>query len=461
MYLLRISEVEDEAENRHFGGLQSRSGASQLLLLHNALTGHEHQTTSHTSEHGGVVGHGQRSSIDNHVIVLGEGLLDHFLHEIGVQQNAGVSRALAGRHDVQVRLPILLNDIGRGRLARQHVRQAHVAFNAELVSHGRVAQIGVDKQHALAFLGESHGNVGGNRGLTFGRISGGDDQQSAMTLRGGGGKERQVRADAAEFLSLATSWLSDYDRAAVVKNRSLWHSTQRRSVGQLTHIIGGVHLGVEDVLQQGNANAYDEAENQARGQIQRNVRGALPGRSLSLLHYRELDGRAAGRGVVVQVGRNLIGQVLRHAVGDVGRLLRIADFRRDVHHERVRGVRSGHHIGKIGRGHIQTEVLNDGLEHGFGLHQFRIRLDLGVQIIGTRAHIVGGLRLAGLTGIRGEHFSRSRVLRRHDERDSCDRSKHHHKRDDRRREMLANNLQQISDGQCSSLPLREIFTDGL
>ena len=71
--------------------------------------------------------------------------------------------------------------------------------------------------------------------------------------------------------------------------RDRWHSTQRRSVGQLTHIIGGVHLGVEDVLQQGNANAYDEAENQARGQIQRNVRGALPGRSLSLLHYRELD----------------------------------------------------------------------------------------------------------------------------------------------------------------------------
>ena len=362
---------------------------------------------------------------------------------------------------MQVRLPILLNDIGRGRLARQHVRQAHVAFDAELVGHGRVAQIGVDKQHALAFLGESHGNVGGNHGFTFGRISRGDDQQSAMTLRGSGGKERQVRTDAAEFLGLATGRLSDYDRAAVVKNRGLWHSTQRRSVGQLTHIIGGVHLGVEDVLQQGNANAYDDAENQAHSQIQRNVRGTLPGRSLSLLHYRELDGRAAGGGVVVQVRGNLIGEILRHAVGDVGRLLRIVDFRRDVHHERVRGVRSGHHAGKIGRGHIQAEILNDGLEHGFGLHQFRIRLDLGVQIIGTRAHIVGSLRLAGLTGIRGEHFSRSRVLRRHDERDSCNRSKHHHKRDDRRREMLANNLQQISDGQCSSLPLREIFTDGL
>ena len=232
-------------------------------------------------------------------------------------------------------------------------------------------------------------------------------------------------------------------------------------MGQFAHVIGGVHLGVEDVPQQGNADGRDDAENQAHGQVQRNVRGALPGRSLSLLHYRELDGRAVGRGVVVQVGRNLIGQVLRHAVGDVGRLLRIADFRRDIHHERVRGVRSGHHIGKIGRGHIQTEVLNDGLEHGFGLHQFRIRRDLGIQIIGTRAHIVGGLRLAGLTGIRGEHFSRSRVLRRHDERDSCDRSKHHNKRDNRRREMLANNLQQISEGQCSSLPLREIFTDGL
>ena len=106
------------------------------------------------------------------------------------------------------------------------MRQAHVAFNAELVSHGRVAQIGVDEQHALAFLGESHGNVGGNRGFTFGRISGGDDQQSAMTLRGGGGKERKVHADAAEFLGLATGWLSDYDRTAVVKNRGLRHGTQ-------------------------------------------------------------------------------------------------------------------------------------------------------------------------------------------------------------------------------------------
>ena len=83
VYLLRISEVEDEAENRHFSGLQSRSGVLQLLLLHYALTSHEHQTASHTSEHGGVVGYGQRSSIENHVIVLGEGLLDHFLHEIG------------------------------------------------------------------------------------------------------------------------------------------------------------------------------------------------------------------------------------------------------------------------------------------------------------------------------------------------------------------------------------------
>ena len=341
------------------------------------------------------------------------------------------------------------------------MRQAHVAFDAEFVGHGRVAQIGVDKQHTLAFLGESHGNVAGNRRLTFGRIGRGDDQQSAMTLRGGGGKERKVRANTTEFLGLATGRLSCHDRAAVVKNRSLRHGTQRRGVGQFTHVIGGVHLGVEDVLQQGNANTHDDAENQAHSQIQRNVRGTLPGRSLSLLHYRELDGRAAGGGVVVQVGRNLIGEVLRHAVGDVSRLLRIADFRRDVHHKCVRGVRSGHHIGKIGRGHIQTEVLNDGLEHGFGLYQFRIRLDLGVQIIGTRAHIVGGLRLAGLTGIRGEHFSRSRVLRRHDERDSCNRSKHHHKRDNRRREMLANNLQQISDSQCSSLPLREIFTDGL
>ena len=83
-----------------------------------------------------------------------------------------------------------------------------------------------------------------------------------MTLRGGGGKERKVRTNTTEFLGLATGRLSDYDRTAVVKNRGLWHSTQRRSVGQLTHIIGGVHLGVEDVLQQGNANAYDEAENQ-------------------------------------------------------------------------------------------------------------------------------------------------------------------------------------------------------
>lgn len=104
-----------------------------------------------------------------------------------------------------------------------------------------------------------------------------------MTLRGSGGKERQVRTNTTEFLGLATGRLSDYDRAAVVKNRGLWHSTQRRSVGQLTHIIGGVHLGVEDVLQQGNANAYDDAENQAHSQIQRNVRGTLPGRSLSLL----------------------------------------------------------------------------------------------------------------------------------------------------------------------------------
>ena len=58
-----------------------------------------------------------------------------------------------------------------------------MAFDAEFVSHGRVAQIGIDEQHTLAFLGESHGNIGGNRGFTFGRIGRGDDQQSAMTLR--------------------------------------------------------------------------------------------------------------------------------------------------------------------------------------------------------------------------------------------------------------------------------------
>ena len=160
-----------------------------------------------------------------------------------------------------------------GETARE---TGHVAFDAEFVSHGRVAQIGIDEQHTLAFLGESHGNIGGNRGFTFGRIGRGDDQQSAMTLRSGGGKERKVRADAAEFLSLATSRLSDYDRTAIVKNRSLRHGTQRRSMGQLAHVIGGVHLGVEDVLQQGNTNTYDDAENQARSQIQRNVRGTLP-----------------------------------------------------------------------------------------------------------------------------------------------------------------------------------------
>ena len=136
--LLRVGEVEDEAEHRHFSSMKRIGDLLQLLLLAHTTTGDEHQAFGPTTEYGTIVGYAQRGGIDNHIVILGECLLHHKLHGFGTQQHTSIGRALTRRQNVQALLPIVLHHILRGHLAGKHVRQSGSAFESKMMGHGWV-----------------------------------------------------------------------------------------------------------------------------------------------------------------------------------------------------------------------------------------------------------------------------------------------------------------------------------
>ena len=166
--------------------------------------------------------------------------------------------------------------------------QANLTFNAEFLGDGRVTQIGVDKQNAFADFSDGRSNVCGNRGFTFARPGGGDDQQVTM-LFGVGGKECDIRADTAEFLSFLAAGLCNNHWTGLSKQVGTLHGAERGSMSQFTHVGGAFNLGVQHVKQQGDTDTADDAEYNPGSKIQRGFRRAWGLRGGSLLNEGELD----------------------------------------------------------------------------------------------------------------------------------------------------------------------------
>ena len=284
MALLRIGEGEDESEHGDAGGLQCLGGLLQVLLLGDALAGDQHDAVGETAEHDAVVRDGHRGGVDDHVVVLGERLPDQRFHRVGVEQDAGVRRALAGGQDVQVRLPVALDHVLRGHLTGEHMGQTRMPFDTQMVGDGRVAQVGVDEQHLSTVLGQCGGHVHGGRGLAFGRGDRADDDHLALTGDAVGLQERDVGADTAVLLGDRAARLGDDDRLLLQQDLIVRDAADRRGSEDASDIGGRVDTGVEHLTNNCEADTQDDTDDQAGRKIERHVRRARSLRQGGLLH---------------------------------------------------------------------------------------------------------------------------------------------------------------------------------
>ena len=189
---------------------------------------------------------------------------------------------------MKILLPVPLHHVTRRRLSGKNMRQADVALDAHFLRHGRMAQIGVDKQHALADFGDGGRGIGCRGGLAFARPGRREDEQMTVFLDIRC-KEGDIRANLAELFRFFTTWLRNNDRPRFVKQFRTLNRTERRSLGQLAHIGGALDTRVDHVKQQRHADSADQAKHHARCKVQPDFRRARRLRRTGLLHEVELN----------------------------------------------------------------------------------------------------------------------------------------------------------------------------
>ena len=240
------------------------------------------------------------------------------------------------------------------------MRQTGGTFNTQMMGDRRVAKISVDKQYFRTVFGKGHRSIDSHGGLAFGRLRGRDDKQLAHAFGAVGLQEIDIRMDTTEFLGNSAVRLAHQHRTLIIKRSVHRNGAKGGCSDDAAHVGSLFNLGVEEVLDECGEHADDDAEHQADGQIQGGLRRRLRCRNLCLLHDGKLH-----RGLVsgVQVTFNDVFQRFGDRIGDVRGLLRISVHHGNVHECRVGRIGDSDLAGKIRHGFVQTEIINNRLEH--------------------------------------------------------------------------------------------------
>ena len=308
-----------------------------------------------------------------------------------------------------------------------------------------MTQIGVDQQHFGAVFGKGGRHVHGNSGLTFGRSDGGDDDHAriaAFNLR----CEGKVGANTAEFLSDTAGRVRHDDRLVALQAFVGGDAAHDRRVDNVLQIAGFLHAGCHKIADQGGEHAENQACHQADGQVQCHLRGAGGDRLRSALHHGKLHRRLLAGGI--QRLLHHIAQGFRHAVGNVGSLLRVSRFGGDVHERGVRRVRDGQLPGQIRDGGVEAKIVDNRLQHGFRGGQRRIRLNLVGDIRAGAVDVGNIVVLHRRITVGGEHLRGRGILRGCQECVCAHRCENHHERDDAHQKMLMDYTEQIHQGDA-------------
>ena len=257
-------------------------------------------------------------------------------------------------------------------------------------------------------------------------------------------QEFDIRMDTAEFLGDGAIRLAHQHRTLVFQRSVHRNGAKGGRLDDASHVGRLFDPGVEQVLDQRGEHAHDQAKHHAHGQIQGGLRRRLGQRGARLLHNGDLHRR---RVAGVQIALDHCFQRLRHGVGDVGGLLRITIHHGDVHERGVGRIGDGDLVGEVVDGLIQAKIVDNRLEHLLGGGQRRIRGDL-VRDVGTAGGLLADAFPILGSVIGGHGLGRRRILRRRQERIRAHTRNHNYESDNHGEQVLANDFQQIHEGDA-------------
>lgn len=184
--------VEHDAKDVDIAFLEQGLGLAGFVGADVAAADDEDDAVGLAADDGGVGDDEDGRQVEQDVVVVIFDALQKLLHLRRAKQFGGVRRDRAARHDVEVRVDVVLNDVGKLQVVGEAVRQAAV-WQAEAAVHDGAAQVAVDEQDALVVLAHDDGEVGIGRRLALARQGRGEDDCLDFLVPRCG--ELEVRAD--------------------------------------------------------------------------------------------------------------------------------------------------------------------------------------------------------------------------------------------------------------------------
>ena len=225
------------------------------------------------------------------MVVVDARLLQQVGERLAVEDFGWVRRDRPAGEDVEVLEVGRLHGLCQRRAVGDGGRHAPLVLEAEALGLGRLAQVGVEDQGALAGLGHRDREARRGRRLAVLRRRGGDLHDVAV---GVGEAEVDGGAERARGLGVVALLLPELQRREVLGLRLslVRHRGEDWKLEALADLLGRAHARVEHPLDPCEAEAEQQAEQQARQQLDR-----LAGRDLGLVgqgvveHVRELLAR--------------------------------------------------------------------------------------------------------------------------------------------------------------------------
>lgn len=143
--LVFFGTIEDETGNIHMKIIELARRFSKLLLHGVATARDQHKATTLLGKDRGIIGHNQRSGINNYIVILLQGMINKLSHNLRIQQLCCIRRLRTSRHYMQIRLPKTLYHILDRRLARKYMGKTYGTINIKLVSNRRMTKICINK----------------------------------------------------------------------------------------------------------------------------------------------------------------------------------------------------------------------------------------------------------------------------------------------------------------------------
>lgn len=166
--------VEHDAEDVDAALLEQALGLFGFVGADVAATYDENDAVGLTANDGSVGDDKNWRQVEQDIIVVVFDALDELLHLRRAEQLGGIRWDWTARHDVKIRVDVMLDNVTELQVVGEAVRQATVR-QAEATVHDRTAQVAVNEQDALVVLSHDNGEVGIGRRLALARQGGGED----------------------------------------------------------------------------------------------------------------------------------------------------------------------------------------------------------------------------------------------------------------------------------------------